>query len=527
MSYQGIRAEIPFGFGGLDKSNPATVPINRLTQAENIEIIDKFAGKEGGSLHQNSTAITSTPAILAGFDYIPTLGTKRGIVATSDGKLYKDDGTFTWATTLKSGLTADQPTAISEGGVESFGADKHLFFCNGADQVEVLAADGATTANIATPSTDWATTPPNKMIVHGLRNYAIAGHILYYSTTGDHEDFTGSGSGIFQIYPGEGDELINFASFLGRLFLFKRPYGLYYIDQTADLNDPTKWVIFKVSDKIGCSGVNALAQTPNEAIFTSEEGGLHFLSGAERFGDVLDSDITARLNIEDVFRNDSDLTRLDRVQIVYYEDKKQVWVCYTSNTGTRNDRILKLDVSDIANLKASVTTKDESEAIWIYRDATTQKRKPLLGGHDGFVWTTDENNRNINVTTSYTGKLQTPFTDFSYLDPSLTSKDKILDAVEVVAKPSGDNDISIDTLIDGEYAHTTTFNMGTAGTALGTFQLDVDRLDGAGVINKRKRVTGTGIRYSFIITNSGLNENFNLDKLIVYFRLGAERGRSN
>lgn len=525
MSYEGIRAEIPFGLGGLNKSNKATVPIFQLIEADNIEVLDGFAGKEGGSSHQNANAITGTTPVVAGFDYFPSVGTKRGLVGLANGNLRKDDGTFAWATSLATFSTTDKLITISEGGVESFGNAKHVFFCNGADAPLVMDDDGTTAAGLTSPAADWSTTGPHKMLVHNLRNYAIADHTLYYSDTSNHEDFLGGSSGIIQIYPGEGIELINMAAFLGRIYLFKRPYGLYYLDQSADISDPTAWFVRKVSDKIGCAGPRALAQTQNEAVFVSTEGGVHFLSGTERFGDVKDSDITAILNIEDVFRGGAKLSRLNRAQVDYYEDKKQVWICYTSSGGSTNDRILKIDISDIANLKATVTNKDECESIWIYADATTDQRKPLLGGLGGFIWTTDESNRNVN-STAYSARMQTPFTDFGYIDKSLASRDKILDFLEIIAEPTGDNDVNVDVYIDGDLSQTITFNMGTAGSALDSFVLDTDRLDGAGVINKRKRAIGHGVRFSFALRNAGLNQSYNVDKLIAYIRPGGEGART-
>jgi len=513
------------GFGGLDlSSNRSGVRIDRVVEATNIEIIDGFSGKEGGSTRQNASAIGTGAAITAGFDYFPNPSTQRGIVTTSDGRIFKDEGTQTWSVSLKTGLTADQATTITEGGLEASGRDKKLFFANGADAVQVLAADGSSTTDIATPAADWATQQPVKMLVHQQRMWAIASHFAYGSVIGDHEDFTGSGSQLFQIYPGEADELINMASIFGRLYFFKRPFGLYYLDQSIDLVNPATWALVKVSDRIGCAGPKALVQTQNEAVFVSPQGGIHFLSGAERFGDVQDSDITALLSLETLFRNDADLSRLDRAECAYYEDKKQVWIAYTSRTGTRNDRILKLDVSDPTNIKAFVTEKDECESIWIYREAGTRRRRPLLGSHDGFVSETDEQNRNVDGA-AYTAVLQTPFTDFGWLDSSLTSRDKLLDFVEIIAEPVGDHDIAVDVFIDGDFSETLLFNMGTAGSALDSFVLDTDRLDGAGVVNVMRRATGCGQRFSFRVSNSGLNQSFNIDQIVAYFRVGGEIGR--
>jgi len=524
MSYVGYTVRIPLGLGGLDKSeNKTAVDYRKLIEAENVVILNKQLAKDFGSTKQNSTAVTGTPAIIAGRDYYPTVGTKRGIIATADGKLFKDDGTFAWGTTLKSGLTADKDTVISEGGAEVAGNDKKLFFCNGTDVVQVLSADGATTGNINTPSTDWASYhQPRKMAIHRLRNWAIAGHYLYGSTTTNHEDFTGAGSQLFSVFPGEGDYLVNMVSIWGRLYLFKYPRGIYYLDDTD--STAANWYLKRVTGGIGSAGPNALDSSRDEAVFLSPEGGLHFLRGVEAFGDVKSSDLTSILNIESVFRDDATIGDLHRAHVVYFDDRKQVWVGFTSAAGTSNDTILKIDVSDMGNPKPFVTTKDECESIWIYEDPTSNARFPLLGDSAGFIRETEKDSRNVDGTTPYTGRFQTPYTDFGFADPQLSHRDKILDFLEIVAEPAGNYDATMEVYVDGEYSQTIQFNMGSAGAALDSFTLGTDRLDGAGVVSIRKKAASKGQRFSFNVYNSGLNQDFKFAEIVAYFRV-ADYGR--
>lgn len=521
MAYEGIIAPIPIGDGGLDaRNNKSAVPINKLVKANNVFIKKSLVGKEGGSSHANASAISGSPSIVGGTEYFPNSTTQRSVIATSDGKLFKDNPLYTFGVTLKSGLGIDKKTVMTEGGAEASGNPKKLFIFNGNDPVQVLSGDGSSTTDLATPPADWTgTTQPIKGVMHNNRLWAILGHNLYGSTVTDHEDFTSAGSQLFAIYPGDGIELTNMVSIFGRLYLFKQPYGIYYLDD-ADF-DSANWIVKKVTGKIGCSGVDALDYSQNEAVFVSKDGGVHFLSGADTFGDVKDSDIMAILNLERLVQTDLNRNRLDRAVIRYYEDKKEVWVCYTSSGSSLNNSIIKLEISDLSNIKASFSQKDECESLWMAMDSTTNVRKPVSGGHSGFVWLLDESNRNVNGI-SYQAGFQTPFTGFEYIDEKLEVRNKIFDYLEVHAVPVGDHDLTVDVYIDGNYIETITFNMGTSGSALDAFELDVDRLDGAGVVNKIAMLHGFGRRISFDCYNTGLNESFEIEKMFCAFRVGDE-----
>lgn len=526
MGYTGIIAPIPIGDGGLDaRDNKSAVPINKLIKATNVSIKKGIVAKEGGSLKANSVVISGAPSIVGGTEFFPTVTTQRTIISTSDGKLYKDNPLFDFSVTLKTGLGTDKKTVFTEGGAEVSGNDKKLFSYNGFDPIQVLSGDGATTSNIATGSPDWSgNVQPVKGVIHRNRHFVILGHNVYMSTITDHEDFTGSGSAIFPVFPGEGIRLTNCVSIFGRLYVFKEPYGIYFLEDTD--NTSTNWVIKKVTGKIGCPGPDALDVGLNECVYLSTDGSLHFLSGSQEFGDVKDTDITAALNLENILINDINRGRLDRAVVRYYEDKKEVWVAYTSATGSRNDRILKLDISQLDNIKASFTNKDSVESLWMELNTSLSVRKPLAGGSDGFVRELDRESRNVDGA-AYLGELQIPYTGFEYYDQGLENRNKLFDAIEIQAVPVGDHDITLDIYIDGEYSETRTVNMGTSGTALDTFVLDTNRLDGSGVVNKIEPITGSGKRISLDIYNSGLNQSFEIEKLFCWFRPSDMEDKTN
>ncbi|HEY3240082.1 MAG TPA: hypothetical protein VGL92_10995, partial [Acidimicrobiia bacterium] len=105
------------------EQDPSRLKTGDLIRAQNVNFSQgNLAEKEGGSSKINAVALTGAPAIMAGAEWWPTSSTQRRVVATADGKLYKDDMTGAFATTLKAGLGATKLTQMVEGGGESAGA---------------------------------------------------------------------------------------------------------------------------------------------------------------------------------------------------------------------------------------------------------------------------------------------------------------------------------------------------------------------------------------------------------------------
>ena len=523
MSYDGNIAEMPLGLGGLDASeNLSSVDITRLIKAFNVEITDRMIKKEGGTTNVNSTAISGGPAIVGGCDFWPTTGTQVLVIATSDGKIYKSTDGGATLTAIKTGLGSDKKTVFCEGGSEEAGNEKKLFIFNGNDPVQVLKASDLTqTTDITTPAADWATAQPVKGCVHNGRLWVIKGHFLYGSMITDHEDFTTAGSQLFQVYSGEGSYLTNMVSIFGRLYLFKYPTGIYYLDDSD--NDSTYWGVRKVTGKIGCAGVDALDYGKNEVAYMSADGGIHYLSGTDQFGDVKDSDFAALLNIDKYLKENTRRNRLDRAVLRYNEDKKTLYAVYTKSASSRNDLIVKINFEDIQVPKASITTKDDCESIWLAVDSTSKITKTQLGSSNGFIADDNQSNENVNGV-AYTGHFQLPHTDLTWLDSSLGAKNKQFDFLELHFNPLPDTAYNLTCVvyIDGAYYQTLTFNMATDAATLDSFVLDTDQLYSGVVQVKRLPLYGYGRRISLEFYNSGLNQGFEVFKAYLSFRVGDE-----
>lgn len=527
MSYQGLIAELPIGQAGFNGSkNLTSVQPNELLQANNITYEDGTVRKEGGSAKYNASAISGTPTVLGGYDWWPTSTTQRMVIVCSDGKIYKDSGAGTFPVTLATGLTVSSslPTFV-EGGKEVAANNRKLFIFTGQNAVQVLSADGATTAAITTPPADWSgTNQPTNGFVHEFRLWGLGNandpHRLYYSTTSSHEDFTGAGSGSLSIFPGEADGLVGAIPFGTGVICLKKPRGVYFVDTSS--TTVANWRINRISGAVGGVGVRAFAQIDTDGVFMDTSGEFHLVSATTEFGDFLASTVPG---IHDKFapfvREFTSQANLFNATGVYYEAKRELHFAVPAVGSTVNNLRLVIDFALGGVPRARYSDKDTCTALWLKRDSDGIPR--LTGGDNaGFVWNLDQDTRSKDGS-GFGAVFQTPHDDFARLDPALGTKRKNGEFLELVVEPKGNFTLACDIYWDGDLHETVTFNMGTTGTALGSFILGTSALAGTQLLNKKKRITGGGRRFSVVGRNSAAGEDFSVAKMFVHFQPGDER----
>lgn len=524
MSYQGYSAEIPLGEDGLI-GTPffANIKPSYLIDCNNVTFTDFILSKEGGSAKFNSTAISGNPKILGGWDWWSDSVTQRTIVYTNAGAILKDSGTTAFPVTLASGLNATAMPVFVEGGKEAAANNKKLFIFNGANVVQVLSGDGATTSNISTPPTDWSgANQPSFGVLHEGRLWGFGNgndkHRAYYSMLTNHESFTGSGSGNISVFSGEGDGIVGGISYKGLLLLFKYPLGIYAIDTSnADI---TLWRVKKINGKVGGVSPNAIVMVDNDVIFLDSSGNVVPLSGIQEFGDIGGSSLSHLALMRPFIEANIDLTRLNKTVAIYHNTEREIYFGVSSPSATVNDRRLVVDFGKITHPRFRFSDKDTCESLWI----KMKNNKPVVmsGDDNGFVWELDQINKNKDGV-GYSSSFQIPHLDFSYLDKSLAQKVKYGQFLEIFCEPTGNYNLSVDILWDGVITQTVNFNMGQTGVGLGDFVLGTDILGGDVLIRKKKRICGGGERFSFIGRNSGINQNFKVSKAILYFTIGDEK----
>ena len=323
----------------------------------------------------------------------------------------------------------------------------------------------------------------------------------------------------FSVFPGEADGILSAYVYRGLLFIFKKPFGIYVLDG----RDPStsNWTLARYSDAFGVAGPHSILQILGDLVAGNSNGSYTSLQASDKFGDFNAGDILQNAKVEEYIRDQFNFTGIPYSQCVYYPEKKIALFTGQSSSTLTRDRILAIDVAR-DNPRISIITKDSPNCLALRKDSQGISR-PMYGDASGFVYLMDQATYNV-AGTSFLGEFQTAYTDFGQVDQSLAGKNKIFDFLEVNYVPTGNNNFYIDVYVDNEFRQTLTFTQ-VLGVGLGSFELDEDALAGdpSGNRNRKQLKSCTGNKISFRVYNNSSNEAFQVERLIVSFRLSAEQ----
>lgn len=526
MAYSGLVAEIPIGQSGLTGSLSTGMDPSYLTFATNVTFENGTLEKEGGSAHYNLTAITAGPQILGGAEHLTNALAQRIVIACSDGTLRKDSGTLAFPTTLKSGLSTSMRPVFVQGGKEAAAGNRKLFVFTGTNVVQVLADDGATTTDIATPPTDWSgTNQPTFGFIHNYRLLAAGNandpHRIYYSTTSNHEDFTSAGAGSLAIYAGEGDKLVGGISFGNYAIVWKYPRGIYLIDMRSAT--AANWTVQKISNQVGLCSPWAFAQAESDVYFMDAAGNVQSLRNSTSNVDVEGYEVGQLVHLNPLLRSTINPIYLPNVRAIYYPAKREVQFAMTAINGnsTVNNQRLIIDLFRPDKLRFRGSLQNVCVSLWLQRDADGVQR-PACGDHIGFVWLLDQTMRTKDGG-AYDAFAETVPTDLGFANPEWANRTKNAAFLEILFNPRGDSDpVTVEIDWDNRYHQTIVFTPDMGGTPLGSFVLGEHALGGVAYTSIRRRLYGGGKYVSFRFSNSAAGQNFSVDRVRLYFTLGNE-----
>lgn len=529
MAYQGIKAKIPLGETGiLTDVAPDKAPPDSLTRALNVCYFNGAIQKAPGALQWNATAVSS--GIVGTHYWIPNgnvLNDPRFIALTSDGNIYKGQNRVFGNpinSTIASVLTPN--CVFAEGGAEQAARSRKLFiFTGGATLPYVLAADGSAATTIALPASDWTSTGtfPKFGLVHRSQLWAFAGQISYASSSLNHEDFNNVTTTLVNpVYPGEGGELRGGFTFKTRLFCFKAGGFVYMLNDTD--NSTTNWYWQKVASNFGLAAPNAIDEVLDDMLVGNTYGTITSYTATQRLGSVEAADLMQLHGFDTFMRNSLSKSGLPTEHLLYYGEKKLLFMTARSIYATTNDSLLMLDYGRQSRVRAAVWTKGHPQCLARYKDVF-QVERPMYGDASGFLYLMDYMDRSEG-TASYTGGFQTQHLDFSHLDASLSTTQKHFDFIAVHYMPASSGNLSCDYYIDGKYIETVTLPMVQyLKPELNTLTLDTDRLGADNTETAIQKIRGSGRTFSAYFYNSGLNQSFQISALTVYFRPGGDKAQ--
>lgn len=528
VSYKGQVFRIPLGTRGMMPDEVQTrVPFDALLEARNITYVNGLLEKEPGSIRWNASALGNS--IVALSDFWPDDVTQRVCALTADGVLHKFIdlkqsvvlGPETAVDTQAIILATNKPPCFVTGGAEN-GDNRKLFLFTGTTQVQVIDGNATARRDMTKPALDWADGSfptagcihAGKLAAWGNKNFP---HQLYLSNSIDHEDFQTAGAvTFFPVFPGEGERILGCYNYKGRLFIFKFPYGVYYLDDS----DPsvTNWSIHKLSGVFGAASAFSFVEGLDDLYVANAQGSVTQMSATLNFGSMQTGNIMRNLRNESYMRSHTARFGYLKRYGLWYEDKKIAYFTYQSSGGIHNDLMLVIDFNDPATPKISWSDKDQPNCLTLVKDPLGIPR-PFYGSSDGYIYRMDRPTWDV-AGQAYTGEFKTVNLDFGSADPGLAEREKIYDFLEVTFEEAGEWDLSIDVYIDNYFSETLSVLM-TKKEYLSNFPLGPTGLNqalGRAPQSYRVPLHGKGRRIAFKCYNSGLYQDFRISELGIYFR---------
>jgi hypothetical protein len=527
MASRAIAQTIPIGLAGLHGSrNPSQLGPAHGSYFEGVDLDGGEIIKDGGVANLNSVELGSGATILAGINWSPQPGDDHDVLMLDTGAVLKDTGAGTFGTSLTTGLNAPSiyPPSFTLGGGETAGGDRKLFLYSEGNQVQVVVGTADTMAAIGTPPADWATSFPLFGVLHLNRMWsggnASDPHRIYYSTTGDHEDYQGAGSGTLAVYPGEGTQLVAGISVRGFLVLWKYPLGIYLVD--ARDPDSSNWRVDRLTRAVGGVNQHCIVQIDNDILYLDRGGRFHLLSATDEPGSFNTSNIGRANDIDTFMRDNVALGNIRKAQGVWYTAKAKAWFGVPRIGSADNDLRIIIDFnSQELGPRFLVSRRDIPISLWMRPDSEGIEI-PVIGDDSGFVKLMDQDERS-NDGQAYTMRLETSEIDFSFIDPSLGTLSKNGEFLEITADLIRNTYLNVIPVWDGNEGVPIQFTIGSEGNVLGNFKLGVDALAGAGIVNVRRKLKGSGRRLKLILENNILNDELRIAEVKVTFGTGDER----
>lgn len=544
MAYNGVIAPILAGQGGFNPSqNFDAIPYTDLLQAKNIRYDGMAWRKVPGLALYDNVAVTGTPNCISGLDFWSDATTQRQITVWDNGKAYKETSEDVDSVELGNSYTvSNSPPILLACGQEISGNNRKVIMFSQGQAPVYLNADANTFATMNNVPSDWSSTnQPMAGIMHDRRVYAFgnpaAKHAIYVSAIDDHTNFlrfdlSDSTSDIlpsFDVNPGESDEIRALWS-LGttRLYAFKYPYGIYFIDTT----NVTSYFapINTVRSDIGIGGPKCITRVGSlGTFFIGGDGHIYNLDLVSNPDvDPRDASITGRGQFDDWIKENVDLTKLKFAQLIWDSNRKELWALYRSQSANGvNNLALVIDFRDPQNPK--IATDDRGAyfgAAWTRRTSTNYIEL-MLAGTGGFVYRANQSARLIGASTGYDSRLRTADTDFSWMNQNYASYTKRFDWVELIYNSTTNANAYVDTFIDGQYYNTYLASMGITGNTLGSFILGTDTLATFGQQRAKIKIGGIGKRFGIRLRNNAANSDFSISRVLISFvpqETGGEKG---
>jgi len=452
------------------------------------------------------------------------------ITRMSHGEVYKENPFVSDLdfNILAAGLaSAPSPPKFVTGGQESAGRPRKLFHFDGINPVKVYSDPVALMTDLSSPPVDWVSDfQPTNGFVHGTpsRLWGFGNinqpHVIYSSTSDDHENFT---SGVLKMVGQQvGERLWGVAGYQQNLFFGKFPKGIFVLDDTDP--DELNWRGFLLTAAIGCAASPySMLEIDDDVLILNSDGTFHLLSDVrrqEQFQRPVNerySDLTERLRIRKWIREHVNLARLDQALSVWYPHERTALFALPKTGSISADLILKFDFSGQGEpgegrpVKFSYSYRDFPTALGSFYDVSSIQRTAHAEGVS--LYLRDQEAR-LKGTIDYNFLTQTAFFDFA-TDGNTRDRRKNWKWLELIQEPTTTNHGTIRAIcyIDG--------GASPAGKTSQVLDFSTQKR------RQRKRLVGNGYTLSVLCSNAASGVDPRIVDLLLGFTWSDEAQRDD
>ena len=336
---------------------------------------------------------------------------------------------------------------------------------------------------------------------------------LHYSTTGDHEEWNGTGdSGAIDLPIDDGDSegiTAIFPPFKGRLIVAK---GTKIYQITG--NSPETFKIEVLSSGIGAKSHDSVVPVDQDDVLFISERGFHSLAATARHGDYSGTFLSKK--IQPTFNN-FNTANLDTTQGTYIPDLNSVaWSISEENDSTNNNIYLFSTI-----FKEWYRWPNQS-CTAISSRLFNSSRRMIIGTADGRLIEAQQSKVFSDFTT--TGISYKIKTGAVYVDDDPTTI-KAFKRIGFLFRPKGAFSFTVQIQIDNQALQSISFAQTIQGDALGTdFLLGTSVLGNNNVLNPEMRtIDGYGRGITITVTQSGTDEQVEIYGYVIEFELADIR----
>lgn len=504
---------------------------DQLTEARNISFASGAITKDGGATVFGGTL---GAAIIGLYDFWPTTLLQRFVVVLADGTATKLDSAGAVSASLTDvvgvrGWTANDVPVFVEAGKEATALNKKLFIFTGREGVYYLDGDGVELTPLGTNGPgDWTgTNQPVCGANHEGRLWgagnANSPHRVYWSQVNDHTDFVTTsgpiGSGTINLYPGEGHRIVAMISYKGRLVVLKYPRGLYVID-TAEKTSTALWTAHRISSTVGGAGPRCWCIVDDTIVFMDSQGAFYMLGATSATGDFTLQNFSARVYFDHWAKDNLALSRYPYVRAHYYGARREAHFALSAAGATTADRRIVWDFNKENPRLRYNDFPGATTEMAVYQDADGINR--LMAGTSGGQMLKLDAEARRDDAAGIAATLATGALDLSGLDAEVSANARKNGRfLEMTVNPKGAWDVTLTLSWDGVPIAPISYSMAGAGATLGSFVLDTDKLGGQELVTVRHRITGSGKRFTLSVTNSGVDQDFSINKFFMDYHVAS------